>query len=144
MVILDVSTCNCFPHFGCNVLLVASLFFLNRRSQGLGGLGGTRNPFAFGKSKAKFQMEPNIGVTFGDVASVDQAKQAFMEVMEFLKRPKRFIVVGIRIPKGVLLIGPLGIGKTLLAKAIVGEASVPFFSISSSKFVEMFVGVGAS
>uniref|UniRef100_A0A7N0TIV1 AAA+ ATPase domain-containing protein n=1 Tax=Kalanchoe fedtschenkoi TaxID=63787 RepID=A0A7N0TIV1_KALFE len=89
-------------------------------------------------------MEPNTGVTFADVAGVDEAKQDFMEVVEFLKKPERFTAVGARIPKGVLLIGPPGTGKTLLAKAIAGEAGVPFFSISGSEFVEMFVGVGAS
>nr|WML55884.1 FtsH6 [Ipomoea batatas] len=93
---------------------------------------------------AKFQMEPNTGVTFDDVAGVDEAKQDFMEVVEFLKKPERFTAVGARIPKGVLLVGPPGTGKTLLAKAIAGEAGVPFFSISGSEFVEMFVGVGAS
>ncbi|VAI92207.1 unnamed protein product [Triticum turgidum subsp. durum] len=98
----------------------------------------------FGQSKAKFQMEPNTGVTFDDVAGVDEAKQDFMEVVEFLKKPERFTAVGARIPKGVLLVGPPGTGKTLLAKAIAGEAGVPFFSISGSEFVEMFVGVGAS
>merc|ERR1712147_174367 len=99
---------------------------------------------AFGKSKAKFQMEPNTGVTFDDVAGVDEAKNDFMEVVEFLKRPEKFTAVGARIPKGVLLVGPPGTGKTLLAKAIAGEAGVPFFSLSGSEFVEMFVGVGAS
>ncbi|CAN6460808.1 unnamed protein product [Victoria cruziana] len=89
-------------------------------------------------------MEPNTGVTFDDVAGVDEAKQDFVEVVEFLKKPERFTAVGARIPKGVLLIGPPGTGKTLLAKAIAGEAGVPFFSISGSEFVEMFVGVGAS
>ncbi|KAK9825163.1 hypothetical protein WJX81_000163 [Elliptochloris bilobata] len=118
------------------LLLVGGLFLLSRRSQGgMGGPGGN-NPLAFGKSKAKFQMEPNTGITFDDVAGVDEAKQDFMEVVEFLKRPERFTAVGARIPKGVLL--------TLLAKAIAGEAGVPFFSISGSEFVEMFVGVGAS
>lgn len=127
------------------LLLVGGLFFLSRRSQGgMGGPGGPGNPLAFGKSKAKFQMEPNTGVTFEDVAGVDEAKQDFMEVVEFLKRPERFTAVGARIPKGVLLVGPPGTGKTLLAKAIAGEAGVPFFSISGSEFVEMFVGVGAS
>ncbi|VAI92208.1 unnamed protein product [Triticum turgidum subsp. durum] len=101
-------------------------------------------PLGFGQSKAKFQMEPNTGVTFDDVAGVDEAKQDFMEVVEFLKKPERFTAVGARIPKGVLLVGPPGTGKTLLAKAIAGEAGVPFFSISGSEFVEMFVGVGAS
>jgi cell division protease FtsH len=126
------------------LLLVGGLFFLSRRSQGGMGPGGPGNPMAFGKSKAKFQMEPNTGITFSDVAGVDEAKQDFMEVVEFLKRPERFTAVGAKIPKGVLLVGPPGTGKTLLAKAIAGEAGVPFFSISGSEFVEMFVGVGAS
>ncbi|GAQ84699.1 FtsH extracellular protease family [Klebsormidium nitens] len=128
------------------LLLVGGLFLLSRRSGGggLGGPGGPGNPMAFGKSKAKFQMEPNTGVTFDDVAGVDEAKQDFQEVVEFLKRPERFTAVGAKIPKGVLLVGPPGTGKTLLAKAIAGEAGVPFFSISGSEFVEMFVGVGAS
>lgn len=126
------------------LLLVGGLFFLSRRSQGGMGPGGPGNPMAFGKSKAKFQMEPNTGITFQDVAGVDEAKQDFMEVVEFLKRPERFTAVGAKIPKGVLLVGPPGTGKTLLAKAIAGEAGVPFFSISGSEFVEMFVGVGAS
>ena len=126
------------------LLLVGGLFLLSRRG-GQGGMpGGPGNPLAFGKSKARFQMEPNTGVTFGDVAGVDEAKNDFMEVVEFLKRPERFTSVGARIPKGVLLVGPPGTGKTLLAKAIAGEAGVPFFSISGSEFVEMFVGVGAS
>merc|ERR1719502_783391 len=133
------------------LLLVGGLFLLSRRSQGggggmgggMGGPGGN-NPLAFGKSKAKFQMEPNTGVTFDDVAGVQEAKNDFMEVVDFLKRPERFTAVGARIPKGVLLVGPPGTGKTLLAKAIAGEAGVPFFSISGSEFVEMFVGVGAS
>ncbi|KAG9452331.1 hypothetical protein H6P81_005235 [Aristolochia fimbriata] len=127
------------------LILIGGLFLLSRRSSGgLGGPGGPGFPLAFGQSKAKFQMEPNTGVTFDDVAGVDEAKQDFMEVVEFLKKPERFTAVGARIPKGVLLIGPPGTGKTLLAKAIAGEAGVPFFSISGSEFVEMFVGVGAS
>lgn len=132
------------------LLLVGGLFLLTRRNQGGGGMPGGmggpggNNPMAFGKSKAKFQMEPNTGVTFDDVAGVDEAKNDFMEVVEFLKRPERFTSVGAKIPKGVLLVGPPGTGKTLLAKAIAGEAGVPFFSISGSEFVEMFVGVGAS
>merc|ERR1740138_2045079 len=89
-------------------------------------------------------MEPNTGVTFDDVAGVDEAKSEFEEIVEFLKRPEKFTAVGARIPKGCLLVGPPGTGKTLLAKAIAGEAGVPFFSISGSEFVEMFVGVGAS
>jgi len=131
------------------LLLVGGLFLLSRRSQqgggGMGGgMGGPGNPMAFGKSKAKFQMEPNTGIKFDDVAGVDEAKQDFEEVVEFLKRPEKFTAVGAKIPKGVLLVGPPGTGKTLLAKAIAGEAGVPFFSISGSEFVEMFVGVGAS
>ena len=132
------------------LLLVGGLFLLTRRNQGGGGMPGGmggpggNNPMAFGKSKAKFQMEPNTGVTFDDVAGVDEAKNDFMEVVEFLKRPERFTSVGAKIPKGVLLVGPPGTGKTLLAKAIAGEAGVPFFSISGSEFVEMFVGVGSS
>lgn len=127
------------------LILIGGLFLLSRRSSGgMGGPGGPGFPLSFGQSKAKFQMEPNTGVTFDDVAGVDEAKQDFMEVVEFLKKPERFTAIGARIPKGVLLIGPPGTGKTLLAKAIAGEAGVPFFSISGSEFVEMFVGVGAS
>ncbi|XP_019463651.1 PREDICTED: ATP-dependent zinc metalloprotease FTSH 2, chloroplastic isoform X2 [Lupinus angustifolius] len=126
------------------LLLIGGLFLLSRRPGGMGGPGGPGFPLTFGQSKAKFQMEPSTGVTFDDVAGVDEAKQDFMEVVEFLKKPERFTAVGARIPKGVLLVGPPGTGKTLLAKAIAGEAGVPFFSISGSEFVEMFVGVGAS
>lgn len=96
------------------------------------------------RSKAKFEMEPNTGVTFDDVAGVDEAKQDFQEIVQFLKTPEKFKVVGAKIPKGVLLVGPPGTGKTLLARAIAGEAGVPFFSLSGSEFIEMFVGVGAS
>ncbi|WVZ05475.1 hypothetical protein V8G54_018821 [Vigna mungo] len=112
--------------------------------------GGPNLPFGLGrygysnKSKAKFEMEPNTGVTFEDVAGVDEAKQDFQEIVEFLKTPEKFSAVGAKIPKGVLLVGPPVTGKTLLAKAIAGEAGVPFFSLSGSEFVEMFVGVGAS
>ncbi|KFM22799.1 ATP-dependent zinc metalloprotease FTSH 2, chloroplastic [Auxenochlorella protothecoides] len=111
-------------------------------SQILGLLGNLAFPLLL--SKARFQMEPNTGINFADVAGVDEAKQDFEEVVEFLKKPERFTAVGARIPKGVLLVGPPGTGKTLLAKAIAGEAGVPFFSIAGSEFVEMFVGVGAS
>jgi cell division protease FtsH len=99
---------------------------------------------SFGKSKARFQMEAKTGITFDDVAGIDEAKEELQEVVTFLKQPEKFTAVGAKIPKGVLLVGPLGTGKTLLAKAIAGEAGVPFFSISGSEFVEMFVGVGAS
>ncbi|KAG7550717.1 Peptidase M41 [Arabidopsis thaliana x Arabidopsis arenosa] len=106
--------------------------------------GGTNLPFGLGRSKAKFQMEPNTGITFEDVAGVDEAKQDFEEIVEFLKTPEKFSALGAKIPKGVLLTGPPGTGKTMLAKAIAGEAGVPFFSLSGSEFIEMFVGVGAS
>lgn len=96
------------------------------------------------RSKAKFEMEPNTGVTFNDVAGVEEAKQDLQEIVEFLKIPEKFAAVGAKIPKGILLTGPPGTGKTLLARAIAGEAGVPFFSLSGSDFVEMFVGVGAS
>jgi len=124
------------------VLLIAGLFFLFRRSNNVpGGPGQAMN---FGKSKARFQMDAKTGVVFADVAGVEEAKEELEEVVTFLKKPERFTAVGARIPKGVLLVGPPGTGKTLLAKAIAGEAGVPFFSISGSEFVEMFVGVGAS
>ena len=124
------------------IVLIGGLAFLFRRSSNMpGGPGQAMN---FGKSKARFQMEAKTGVTFVDVAGVDEAKEEFEEVVSFLKRPERFTAVGAKIPKGVMLVGPPGTGKTLLAKAIAGEAGVPFFSISGSEFVEMFVGVGAS
>ncbi len=123
------------------ILLLGGLFFLFRRA----GSGGGGNPaMNFGKSKARLQMEPETKVTFGDVAGIEGAKLELTEVVDFLKNPDRFTAVGAKIPKGVLLVGPPGTGKTLLAKAVAGEASVPFFSISGSEFVEMFVGVGAS
>ncbi|MDJ0660465.1 MAG: ATP-dependent zinc metalloprotease FtsH2 [Crocosphaera sp.] len=124
------------------ILLIGALFFLFRRSSNMpGGPGQAMN---FGKSKARFQMEAKTGIMFDDVAGIDEAKEELQEVVTFLKQPERFTAVGARIPKGVLLVGPPGTGKTLLAKAIAGEAGVPFFSISGSEFVEMFVGVGAS
>ncbi|CCQ49438.1 ATP-dependent zinc metalloprotease FtsH2 [Crocosphaera watsonii WH 8501] len=124
------------------ILLIGALFFLFRRSSNLpGGPGQAMN---FGKSKARFQMEAKTDIMFDDVAGIDEAKEELQEVVTFLKQPERFTAVGARIPKGVLLVGPPGTGKTLLAKAIAGEAGVPFFSISGSEFVEMFVGVGAS
>ena len=124
------------------ILLIGGLFFLFRRSSNIpGGPGQAMN---FGKSKARFQMEAKTGIKFDDVAGIDEAKEELQEVVTFLKQPERFTAVGARILKGVLLVGPPGTGKTLLAKAIAGEAGVPFFSISGSEFVEMFVGVGAS
>ena len=122
------------------VLLLVVLFFVLRRAQS----GPGNQAMNFGKSKARVQMEPQTQVTFGDVAGIDQAKLELTEVVDFLKNADRFTAVGAKIPKGVLLVGPPGTGKTLLAKAVAGEAGVPFFSISGSEFVEMFVGVGAS
>jgi len=124
------------------ILLIAGLFFLFRRSSNIGG--GPGQAMNFGKSRARFQMEAKTGIVFDDVAGIEEAKEELQEVVTFLKQPERFTAVGARIPKGVLLVGPPGTGKTLLAKAIAGEAGVPFFSISGSEFVEMFVGVGAS
>jgi len=124
------------------LLLIGSLIFLARRSSGMPG--GPGQAMQFGKTKARFQMEAETGVKFADVAGVEEAKQDLEEVVTFLKTPERFTSVGAKIPRGVLLVGPPGTGKTLLAKAIAGEAGVPFFSLSGSEFVEMFVGVGAS
>jgi len=122
------------------VLLLVGLFFLLRRAQS----GPGSQAMNFGKSKARVQMEPQTQITFSDVAGIDQAKLELSEVVDFLKNADRFTAVGAKIPKGVLLVGPPGTGKTLLARAVAGEAGVPFFSISGSEFVEMFVGVGAS
>ncbi|MCP9916013.1 ATP-dependent zinc metalloprotease FtsH [Cyanobium sp. ATX 6F1] len=124
------------------LLLIGALIFLARRSSGMPG--GPGQAMQFGKTKARFAMEADTGVKFDDVAGVEEAKQDLQEVVTFLKTPERFTSVGAKIPKGVLLVGPPGTGKTLLAKAIAGEAGVPFFSLSGSEFVEMFVGVGAS
>ncbi len=126
------------------IILIGALFFLFRRAQSGSGGGGGNPAMNFGKSKARLQMEPSTKVTFADVAGVEGSKLELSEVVDFLKSPDRFTAVGAKIPKGVLLVGPPGTGKTLLAKAVAGEAGVPFFSISGSEFVEMFVGVGAS
>src|SRR6478672_241547 len=120
-------------------LLLAGLTMILRRSSNASG-----QALNFGKSRARFQMEAKTGITFSDVAGIEEAKEELQEVISFLKQPERFTAVGAKIPKGVLLVGSPGTGKTLLAKAIAGEAGVPFFSISGSEFVEMFVGVGAS
>ncbi len=125
------------------LLLLGGLFFLFRRAQSGGG-GGGNQAMNSGNSKARVQMEPTTQITFGDVAGIEGAKLELTEVVDFLKNPDRFTAVGAKIPKGCLLVGPPGTGKTLLAKAVAGEAGVPFFSISGSEFVEMFVGVGAS
>ena len=125
------------------VLLIILLFMFFMRNMG-GGAGGKSGPMSFGKSKAKMLSEDQIKVTFADVAGCDEAKQEVVEIVDFLKDPSKFKRLGASIPRGVLMVGPPGTGKTLLAKAIAGEAKVPFFSISGSDFVEMFVGVGAS
>ena len=122
------------------VIIFILFFFLLNQAQGGGG-GRVMN---FGKSKAKLYNDEKKKVRFDDVAGADEEKQELVEVVEFLKDPRKFAQLGARIPKGVLLVGPPGTGKTLLAKAVAGEAGVPFFSISGSDFVEMFVGVGAS
>ncbi len=121
------------------VIMVALLIFLMRRlGGGMGGLGGV------GKANAKVYMEKSTGVTFADVAGQDEAKESLVEIIDFLHNPGKYTEIGAKLPKGALLVGPPGTGKTLLAKAVAGEANVPFFSISGSDFVEMFVGVGAS
>ena len=127
-------------------VLLAGLFFLSRGGGGMGqgGMPGGGNPMEFGKSQAKIMMNPDTGVTFEDVAGCDKAKLELAEVVDFLKTPERYTEAGARIPRGLLLDGPPGTGKTLLAKAVAGEAGVPFFAVSGSEFVEMFVGVGAS
>ena len=122
------------------LLLIGVWIFFMRQMQG-GGKGGA---FSFGKSKARMIDQKNTTVTFNDVAGCDEAKEEVHEVVDFLRDPGKFQKLGGRIPRGLLLVGPPGTGKTLLARAIAGEAKVPFFSISGSDFVEMFVGVGAS
>ena len=125
------------------ILIIIAVFMLLMR-QMQGGLGGRGNPMTFGKSKARLLSEEQIKTTFADVAGVDEAKEDVQELVEFLRDPAKFQKLGGRIPRGTLMVGSPGTGKTLLARAIAGEAKVPFFSISGSDFVEMFVGVGAS
>ncbi|MGC9171453.1 ATP-dependent zinc metalloprotease FtsH [Caldisericum sp.] len=125
------------------VIMIALWWFLMQRM--LGGASSSSNQaFSFGKSKAKLFLENKPQITFKDVAGADEVKEEVKEIIEFLKNPRKFTKYGAKIPKGVLLVGPPGCGKTLIAKAIAGEADVPFFSVSGSEFVEMFVGVGAS
>jgi cell division protease FtsH len=136
---------NLFYSLGPMLLFILFLWIFAYRSPGGGGgPGGGGRIFAFGKSRATLASEQNLRITFEDVAGVDEAKEELKEVIEFLKDPKKFQRLGGKIPKGVLLMGQPGTGKTLLAKAVAGEANVPFLSISGSDFVEMFVGVGAS
>ena len=124
------------------VLLIVGVFIWFMRQMQSGG--GGRGAMSFGRSRAKLQGEDQIKVNFSDVAGCDEAKEEVGELVEFLRDPSRFQKLGGKIPRGVLMVGPPGTGKTLLAKAIAGEAKVPFFAISGSDFVEMFVGVGAS
>ena len=124
------------------ILIIGFWLFIMRQMQG--GGGGAKGAMSFGKSRAKLQGEDQIKVTFADVAGCDEAKEEVGELVDFLRDPSKFTKLGGKIPRGVLMVGPPGTGKTLLAKAIAGEAKVPFFSISGSDFVEMFVGVGAS
>jgi cell division protease FtsH len=126
------------------LLLGIWLFIFRRMQSGAGGGGGPKGLFSFGKSRAKLLTEGLMQVTFADVAGADEAKVELQEIIEFLREPAKFQRLGGKIPKGVLLLGPPGTGKTLLARAVAGEAGVPFFSISGADFVEMFVGVGAS
>ena len=121
------------------IALIGVWIFLSRQMQ-----GGAGKAMGFGKSRAKLLTEAHGRVTFDDVAGVDEAKQDLQEIVEFLRDPSKFQRLGGRIPRGVLLVGPPGTGKTLIARAVAGEANVPFFTISGSDFVEMFVGVGAS
>ncbi|NDE62241.1 MAG: ATP-dependent metallopeptidase FtsH/Yme1/Tma family protein, partial [Cyclobacteriaceae bacterium] len=132
-----------FGSFGFMILLFVLFWFLMRRMAGSGGPGG--QIFNVGKSKAQlFDAENKVKITFDNVAGLDEAKEEIQEIVEFLKNPSKFTKLGGKIPKGALLVGPPGTGKTLLAKAVAGEAGVPFFTLSGSDFVEMFVGVGAA
>lgn len=127
------------------LLIIGVWFLLMRRMGGAGGAGGAGNIFSIGKSKAAlYDKDTQVNITFNDVAGLDEAKVEIKEIVDFLKNPKKYTELGAKIPKGALLVGPPGTGKTLLAKAVAGEAKVPFFSLSGSDFVEMFVGVGAS
>lgn len=148
-----VSTDDATMSFILNWIVFPALFFfglllimriLSKRMGGEGGLGGFGGIGSIGKSKAKVYMEKETGVTFKDVAGQDEAKESLVEIIDFLHNPKKYTAIGAKLPKGALLVGSPGTGKTLLAKAVAGEAHVPFFSISGSDFVEMFVGVGAS
>ncbi|HOX83503.1 MAG TPA: AAA family ATPase, partial [Chryseolinea sp.] len=132
-----------FFQWGILILVIFGFWMLMRRMTGGGGPGG--QIFNIGKSKAAlFDADTKIKITFADVAGLDEAKEEIQEIVEFLKNPTKFTKLGGKIPKGALLVGPPGTGKTLLAKAVAGEAAVPFFSLSGSDFVEMFVGVGAA
>ena len=138
---------NVFFTIASNVLLpilfITGLIYFFQNSENFGG-GNGQSPMALGKSTARFEKRPDTGVTFKDIAGIDEAKAEFEEIVSFLKEPEKYTIVGAKIPKGILLVGPPGTGKTLLAKAIANEADVPFFSVAGSEFVEMFIGIGAA
>ena len=125
------------------LIFIGSLFFFFQNSDNFSG-NSSNSPMNLGKSPARFDQKPDTGISFDDIAGIDEAKAEFEEIVSFLKEPERYTVVGAKIPKGVLLVGPPGTGKTLLAKAIANEANVPFYSVAGSEFVEMFIGIGAS
>jgi len=138
---------NVFFTIASNVLLpilfITGLIYFFQNSENFGG-GNGQSPMTLGKSTARFEKRPDTGVTFKDIAGIDEARAEFEEVVSFLKEPEKYTIVGAKIPKGILLVGPPGTGKTLLAKAIANEADVPFFSVAGSEFVEMFIGIGAA
>ena len=138
---------NVFFTIASNVLLpilfITGLIYFFQNSENFGG-GNGQSPMTLGKSTARFEKRPDTGVTFKDIAGIDEAKAEFEEIVSFLKEPEKYTIVGAKIPKGILLVGPPGTGKTLLAKAIANEADVPFFSVAGSEFVEMFIGIGAA
>ena len=125
------------------LIFIGALIFFFQNSDNMGQNSGS-SPMNLGKSPAKFDQNPDTGITFDDIAGIDEAKAEFEEIVSFLKEPERYTLVGAKIPKGVLLVGPPGTGKTLLAKAIANEANVPFYSVAGSEFVEMFIGIGAA
>nr|UZC30069.1 putative plastid division protein [Entomoneis sp.] len=125
------------------LLFIAGLFFFFQNSDNFSPNSGS-SPMSLGKSPARFDERPDTGISFDDIAGIDEAKAEFEEIVSFLKEPERYTLVGAKIPKGVLLVGPPGTGKTLLAKAIASEANVPFYSVAGSEFVEMFIGIGAA
>ena len=125
------------------LIFIGSLIFFFQNSDNLGG-NSSSSPMNLGKSPARFDQKPETGISFDDIAGIDEAKAEFEEIVSFLKEPERYTLVGAKIPKGVLLVGPPGTGKTLLAKAIANEANVPFYSVAGSEFVEMFIGIGAA
>ena len=138
---------NIFVTIASNLLLpvifIGSLIFFFQNSDNFSSNSGS-SPMNLGKSPAKFDQKPDTGISFDDIAGIDEAKAEFEEIVSFLKEPERYTLVGAKIPKGVLLVGPPGTGKTLLAKAIANEANVPFYSVAGSEFVEMFIGIGAA